>query len=113
MSGNFVRELQRIYMYIIYVNNTLPLAHEISRHFWAAYVTILKFTLFATNSCKPVEITKNNPPIFAENVLRHHLTAGNTQNYRVKNNFKALLQSTFSCVRLRALTIGSPLKAVV
>ena len=24
-------------MYIIYVNNTLPLAHEISRHFWAAY----------------------------------------------------------------------------
>ena len=23
-------------MYIIYVNNTLPLAHEISRHFWAA-----------------------------------------------------------------------------
>ena len=40
MSGNFVRERQRIvyiYMYIIYVNNTLPLAHEISRHFWAAY----------------------------------------------------------------------------
>ena len=25
-------------MYIIYVNNTLPLAHEISGHFWAAYV---------------------------------------------------------------------------
>ena len=24
-------------MYIIYVNNTLPLAHEISRDFWAAY----------------------------------------------------------------------------
>ena len=27
-------------MYVIYVNNTLPLAltvHEISRHFWAAY----------------------------------------------------------------------------
>ena len=24
-------------MYIIHVNNTLPLAHEISRHFWAAY----------------------------------------------------------------------------
>ena len=27
-------------MYIIYVNNTLPLAltvHEITRHFWAAY----------------------------------------------------------------------------
>ena len=24
-------------MYIIYVNNTLALAHEISRHFWAAY----------------------------------------------------------------------------
>ena len=44
MSGNFVRERQRIvyiyniHMYIIYVNNTLPLAHEISRHFWAAYV---------------------------------------------------------------------------
>ena len=46
MSGNFVRERQRIVyiynmymslMYIIYVNNTLPLAHEISRHFWAAY----------------------------------------------------------------------------
>ena len=41
MSGNFVRERQRIvYIYnihIIYVNNTLPLAHEISRHFWAAY----------------------------------------------------------------------------
>ena len=58
MSGNFVhckRERQRIVTdevrlpnlwyclhiystYIIYVNNTLPLAHEISRHFWAAYV---------------------------------------------------------------------------
>ena len=46
MSGNFVRERQRIvyiynihfvYVYIIHVNNTLPLAHEISRHFWAAY----------------------------------------------------------------------------
>ena len=55
MSGNFVhckRERQRIVYiynmhkvvykvgYIIYVNNTLPLAlavHEISRHFWAAY----------------------------------------------------------------------------
>ena len=35
MSGNFVRERQRIVY--IYVNNTLPLAHEISRHFWAAY----------------------------------------------------------------------------
>ena len=31
-------------MYIIYVNNTLPLAlavHEISRHFWAAYGKII------------------------------------------------------------------------
>ena len=38
MSGNFVRERQRIvYIYNIHVNNTLPLAHEISRHFWAAY----------------------------------------------------------------------------
>ena len=39
MSGNFVRERQRIVCIynIIYVNNTLPLAHEISRHFWAAY----------------------------------------------------------------------------
>ena len=44
MSGNFVhckRERQCIvYIYIIYVNNTLLLAlavHEISRHFWAAY----------------------------------------------------------------------------
>ena len=35
-------------MYIIYVNNTLPLAHEISRHFWAAYganTTICKLPL--------------------------------------------------------------------
>ena len=37
MSGNFVRERQRIvYIYNIHVY-TLPLAHEISRHFWAAY----------------------------------------------------------------------------
>ena len=26
-----------LYLHILYVNNTLPLAHEISRHFWAAY----------------------------------------------------------------------------
>ena len=39
MSGNFVRERQRIVT--IYVNNTLPLAHEISRHFWAAYGMII------------------------------------------------------------------------
>ena len=34
-----------MYMYTIYVNNTLPLAlavHEISRHFWAAYATTLE-----------------------------------------------------------------------
>ena len=30
-------------MYIIYVNNTLPLAHEISRHFWAAYDLTWKY----------------------------------------------------------------------
>ena len=29
-------------MYIIYVNNTLPLAHEISRHFWAAYAVTMR-----------------------------------------------------------------------
>ena len=39
MSGNFVRERQRI----IYVNNTLPLAHEISRHFWAAYGLTMRY----------------------------------------------------------------------
>ena len=44
MSGNFVRERQRI---IIYVNNTLPLAHEISRHFWAAYGCTRDCRLFA------------------------------------------------------------------
>ena len=38
-------------MYIIHVNNTLPLAlavHEISRHFWAAYdKTNADFMLYA------------------------------------------------------------------
>ena len=36
-------------MYIIYVNDTLPLAlavHEISRHFWAAYEKFTKITPF-------------------------------------------------------------------
>ena len=36
-------------MYIIYVNNTLPLAlavHEISRHFWAAYGISQKYGNF-------------------------------------------------------------------
>ena len=32
-------------MYIIYVNNTLPLAHEISRHFWAAYAETSKLNI--------------------------------------------------------------------
>ena len=35
MYGEYIQ-----YMYIIYVNNTLPLVlavHKISRHFWAAY----------------------------------------------------------------------------
>ena len=47
MSGNFVRERQRIvYIYNIHVyyicKQTLPLAHEISRHFWAAYGLLFK-----------------------------------------------------------------------
>ena len=45
-------------MYIIYVNNTLPLAHEISRHFWAAYgrthaLIPLRLYTASTILCKP------------------------------------------------------------
>ena len=36
-------------MYIIYVNNTLPLAHEISRHFWAAYAKTTQIRLKTQN----------------------------------------------------------------
>ena len=75
MSGNFVCERQRIvyiynihvyyickqyvaaraqnFQYIIHVNNTLPLAHKISRHFWAAYGIICSgLTLFRKKPIK-------------------------------------------------------------
>ena len=58
MSGNFVHckcERQRIVYIFIYVNNTLPLAlvvHEISRHFWAAYVLPTKNPLITQGSHK-------------------------------------------------------------
>ena len=38
-------------MYIIYVNNTLPLAHEISRHFWAAYAALSQSEEISSDFC--------------------------------------------------------------
>ena len=45
-------------MYIIYVNNTLPLAHEISRHFWAAYgvTTVYNYAIFIKNKFEVIKI---------------------------------------------------------
>ena len=44
-------------MYIIYVNNTLPLAHEISRHFWAAYDNTTIFKHFQSRDHKMTSLS--------------------------------------------------------
>ena len=77
MSGNFLhckRERQRIVyiynitnliynlMYIIYVNNTLPLAlavHEISRHFWAVYAK-------SGDLCNVIDLVLNTWNLFCQ-----------------------------------------------